>query len=73
MFARVFASTVAMPQHIYTIAGTNVGSVHQDCSTNYKLTDKIPVIFHNLRGHFIMQEIAAFKLDINVISNIIKN
>ena len=33
---------------------------HQDCNLNFKLTDKIPVIFHNLRGydsHFIMQQI----------------
>ena len=33
---------------------------HQDCNLNFRLTDKIPVIFHNLRGydnHFIMQNI----------------
>ena len=36
------------------------GLAHQDCNVNYILTDKIPVIFHNLRGyvsHFIMQTI----------------
>ena len=36
------------------------GSAHQDCNNNYRLTDKIPVIFHNLRGydsHFIIQTI----------------
>ncbi|XP_068761891.1 uncharacterized protein [Montipora capricornis] len=36
------------------------GSAHQDCNLNFRLTEKIPVIFHNLRGydsHFIMQEI----------------
>ena len=36
------------------------GSAHQDCNLNFRKTDKIPVIFHNLRGydsHFIMQEI----------------
>ena len=36
------------------------------------MTDKIPVIFYNLRGydsHFIMQEIGKFKQDINVIPN----
>jgi len=33
---------------------------HEACNLNFKLTDKIPVIFHNLRGydsHFIMQQI----------------
>lgn len=42
------------------ITGVYRGSAHQDCNLNFKLTDKIPVIFHNLRGydsHFIMQEI----------------
>lgn len=37
------------------------GSAHQDCNLNLKLTGKILVIFHNLRGYdsyFIMQEIA---------------
>ena len=36
------------------------GSTHQDCYINYRLTDKILVIFHNLReydSHFIMQMI----------------
>ena len=36
------------------------GSAHQDCNLKFRLTDKIPVIFHNLRGydsHFIMQNI----------------
>ena len=35
-------------------------SAHPDCNINYRLTDKIPVIFHNLKGydsHFIMQTI----------------
>ena len=42
------------------ITGKYRGSAHQDCNLNFRLTDKIPVIFHNLRGydsHFIMQEI----------------
>ena len=36
------------------------GSANQDCNITYRLTDKIPVIFHSLRGynsHFIMQTI----------------
>ena len=42
------------------ITGKYRGSAHQDCNVNFKLTDKIPVIFHKLRGydsHFIMQNI----------------
>ena len=42
------------------ITGKYRGSAHQDCNINYRLTDKIPVIFHSLKGHdcdFIMQMI----------------
>ena len=42
------------------MTGKYRGSAHQDCNINYRLTDKIPVIFHNLKGydsHFIMQTI----------------
>ena len=42
------------------ITGLFRGSAHQDCNLKFKLTDKIPVLFHNLRGydsHFIMQQI----------------
>ena len=42
------------------ITGKYKGSSHPDCNLNFKLTDKIPVISHNLRGydsHFIMQNI----------------
>ena len=45
------------------ITGKYRGSAHQSCNINYRLTDKIPVIFHNLRGydsHFIMNEIGKF-------------
>ena len=42
------------------VTGQYRGAAHQECNLNFKLTDKIPVIFHNLRGydsHFIMQQI----------------
>ena len=42
------------------ITGKYRGSAHQVCNLNFKLTNKIPVVFHNLKGydsHFIMQEI----------------
>ena len=42
------------------ITGKYRGLADQDYKINYRLTDKIPTIFHNLRGydsHFIMQNI----------------
>ena len=42
------------------VTGKYRGSSHEACNLNFKLTDKIPVLFHNLRGynsHFIMQQI----------------
>ena len=33
------------------ITGKYRGSARQDCNFNFQLTDKIPVIFHNLRGY----------------------
>ena len=40
------------------VTGEYRGSAHEACNLNFKLTDKIPVIFQNLRGydsHFITQ------------------
>ena len=42
------------------VTGKYRGSAHEGCNLNFKLTNKIPVVFHNLKGydsHFIMQEI----------------
>ena len=42
------------------VTGKYRGAAHASCNLNFKLTDKIPVVFHNLKGydsHFIMQEI----------------
>lgn len=42
------------------ITGKYRGSAPNDCNVISKLSKKIPVIFHNLRGHdshFIMQQI----------------
>ena len=35
------------------ITGKYRGSAHQDCNINFRLTAKIPIIFHNLRGYDI--------------------
>ena len=48
------------------------GSAHWSCSINLKLTKKVPVIFHNLKGydsHLIMQEIGKFDVKISVTPN----
>ena len=48
------------------VTGKYRGSAHQNCNVNFRITDKIPVTFHNLRGydsHFIMQEIGKLKMD----------
>ena len=54
------AEDVRVRDHCH-ITGKYRGSAHQDCNINYRLTDKIPVIFHSLKGydsdHLIMQTI----------------
>ena len=45
------------------ITGKYRGAAHWSCTINFKLTKKIPVIFHNLRGydsHLIIREISKF-------------
>ncbi|CAB3995446.1 Gastrula zinc finger, partial [Paramuricea clavata] len=56
----------------YHVTGKYRGAAHNKCNLNNKLSWKIPVVFHNLRGydsHLIMQEIGNFGLEINVIPN----
>ena len=55
--------------------GKYEGSAHTDCNLSYRLTNKIYVVFHNLRGydsHLIMPEIGKFNKDIKDI-NVIPN
>ena len=52
------------------VTGKYRGSAHTNCNLSYRLTNKIYVIFRNLRGydsHLIMQEIGKFNKGINVI------
>ena len=54
------------------VTGTYRGAAHNICNLKYRITWKVPVVFHNLRGydsHLIMQEIGKFKMDVNVIPN----
>ena len=57
--------------HCY-ITGKYRGAAHWRCNINLKLTKKIPVIFHNLRGydsHLIIKEISKFDVKVSVIPN----
>ena len=52
------------------VTGEYRGAAHKNCNLQLKISTKVPVVFHNLRGydsHFIMQEIGEFNLDISVI------
>ena len=54
------------------VTGSYRGAAHNNCNLQYKLYNKIPIIFHNLRGydsHLIMQKLGQFKKDIDVIPN----
>ena len=54
------------------ITGKFRGSAHWDCNISFQLTNKIPVIFHNLKGydsHLIFSELHKFNLKVDVIPN----
>ena len=54
------------------VTGKYRGSAHNVCNRSNRLTNKIPVMFHNFRGydsHLIMQEIGKFNKVINAIPN----
>ena len=54
------------------ITGKFRGPAHFSCNANFKLSKKVPVIFHNLRGydsHLIIKEISNFDVKVNVIPN----
>ena len=54
------------------VTGKFRGAVHFSCNANCKLSKKVPVIFHNLRGydsHLIIKEISKFDVKVSVIPN----
>ena len=64
-------NSVRVRDHCH-IFGKFRGAAHQDCNIILKITNRVPVIFHNLRGydsHLIIKEMCNFDVDINVIPN----
>ena len=52
------------------ITGKFRGTAHFRCNASFKITKKVPVIFHNLKGydgHLIMKELSNFYVNIEVI------
>ena len=54
------------------ITGKCRGAAHWSCNIDFKLTKKIPVIFHNLRGYdsnLIIKKVSKFDVKVSVIPN----
>ena len=54
------------------VTGKFRGVAHKSCNLNFKVTKKVPVIFHNLKNydsHLIFDELDKFDVKIKVIPN----
>ena len=54
------------------VTGKYRDAAHWSCNVNFKITKKVPVIFHNLEGydsHLIFKELSMFNVKISVIPN----
>ena len=58
------------------ITGCYRGPAHWPCNINLKVSKKLPIIFHNLRGydsHLIFKRLGNFNCKISVIQNGLQN
>ena len=56
----------------YQVTGKYRGAAHWSCNVNFKMTKKVPAIFHNLErydSHSIFKELSNFNVKISVIPN----
>ena len=54
------------------ITGKYREAAHYSCNINFKISKKVPLIFHNLKGydsHLIFKELTKFDVKVNVIPN----
>ena len=54
------------------ITGKYRGAAHWSCNINLRITKKLPVIFHDLKGynsHLIFKELSKFNVKVSVIPN----
>ena len=49
------------------VTGKFRAAAQWNCNRTFQLTIKVPVIFHNLRGHLICNELDKFDVKISVI------
>ena len=55
------------------ISGKYRGAAHWSCNINLKISKKVPVILHNLKGydsHLIFKELSKFNVKLSVIPNV---
>lgn len=58
------------------ITGNYRGAAHRKCNLNFRLSNKIPIVFHNLKGYdgkFILQELGRISDKIKKTINVIPN
>ena len=71
----IYIKNTTVREHIH-ITGEYRDSFRQICSANYRSTQKVPAIFHNLNGYdsdHIMQEIGKFDQKIKILNGMEKD